>query len=152
MEKSFLIRSITPADVPAVHALVCELAEFEKGLHEVTNSVEQILIDGFGENPIFGGMVVEKDGNIIGMAIYYFRYSTWKGKILYLEDIYIQPEYRRFGIGEALFKALEQLAHETHCRRITWQVLDWNESALKFYEKIGAEIDKNWWNGHLNLK
>lgn len=148
----FSIRPIQPNDTPSLMGLVKELAEFEKALHAVTLTPEQMLKDGFGENPLFGGYVVETENHdIVAMAIYYYRYSTWKGKVLYLEDLYIQPSYRRFGIGKMLFDRLILHAQQHNCQRVTWQVLDWNEPAVKFYEKIGATIDKEWWNGYLEV-
>jgi GNAT superfamily N-acetyltransferase len=140
------IRKGTPQDIEALHGLICELAEFEKALPEVTNTPAQLLQDGFGENLLFGFYVAEETGKVIGMALYYYRYSTWKGKVLYLEDIYIQPAYRGKGIGEAFFKVLEKHALENGCSRLQLQVLDWNEPAVRFYEKMNMSIDKEWWN------
>ncbi|TAE76098.1 MAG: GNAT family N-acetyltransferase [Bacteroidetes bacterium] len=148
---NFDIKKIEKKHIPDLLRLIKELAEYEKAPQEVTNTTQKMLEDGFGENPIFGGYVAEIDNKIVGMAIYYYRYSTWKGRVLYLEDLYIMPEYRRLGIGEAFFDVLIQYAKNTNCARITWQVLDWNTPAIKFYEKLGAKIDKGWWNGFMDL-
>ncbi|TAE19003.1 MAG: GNAT family N-acetyltransferase [Bacteroidetes bacterium] len=140
------IRKGTPEDINALHALICELAEFERALPEVTNTPEQLLKDGFGENPLYGFYVAELEARVVGIALYYYRYSTWKGKVLYLEDIYIQPAHRGQGIGEAFIKVLETHAQTEQCARLQLQVLDWNEPAVRFYEKMGMSIDKEWWN------
>ncbi len=147
------IRPMQAQDSENVMNLVRELAEYEKALHAVILTPEQMQKDGFGANPLFGAYVAEtENGNMVAMALYYYRYSTWKGRVLYLEDLYIQPDFRRFGIGKMLFDKLILHAQQHDCQRITWQVLDWNEPAVKFYEKIGATIDKEWWNGYLEVK
>lgn len=140
------IRKGTPEDINALHALICELAEFERALPEVTNTPEQLLKDGFSENPLYGFYVAELEARVVGIALYYYRYSTWKGKVLYLEDIYIQPAHRGQGIGEAFMRVLETHAQTEQCARLQLQVLDWNEPAVRFYEKMGMSIDKEWWN------
>jgi GNAT superfamily N-acetyltransferase len=140
------IRKGTPEDINALHALICELAEFERALPEVTNTPAQLLKDGFGENPLYGFFVAEVEAQVVGIALYYYRYSTWKGKVLYLEDIYIQPAHRGQGIGESFMRLLETHAQTEHCARLQLQVLDWNEPAVRFYEKMGMSIDKEWWN------
>lgn len=148
---NFIIKKIEKTDIPQLLQLIKELADYEKAPNEVTNTEDKILLDGFGENPIFGGYIATVENKAVGMAIYYYRYSTWKGRVLYLEDLYIQPQYRRLGIGEAFFDELIQHAKNTKCQRITWQVLDWNTPAIQFYEKLGAKIDKGWWNGYIEL-
>jgi GNAT superfamily N-acetyltransferase len=151
-KRNYDIRPIQKNDISALLSLIKELAEYERALSEVTNTEAQMLIDGFGENPIFDGFIAENNQKQpIGMAIFYYRYSTWKGRILYLEDLYIKPEFRRLGLGQAFFKILIQHAKKTNCQRITWQVLEWNEPAIKFYEKLGATIDKEWWNGFIEM-
>lgn len=142
----FTIRKGTPQDIEALYGLICELAIYERALPEVTNSPAQLLQDGFGEKPLFGFYVAEVAETVIGIALYYYRYSTWKGKVLYLEDIYIQPAYRGQKIGEAFIQTLTQHAKAEKCQRITLQVLEWNESAVAFYQKLGMIIDKEWWN------
>jgi GNAT superfamily N-acetyltransferase len=144
------IREGKPEDIPQVHQLVCELAEFEKAPDEVTNTASAMTDHGFGKVPYFGLFVAELDGRIIGMAIHYVRYSTWKGPMLYLEDIYVQPEFRGTGTGSALFEACVSYASEKGYQGMTWQVLDWNEDAITFYKKYGSTLDPEWVNGKLN--
>lgn len=146
------IRKAKPEDAPSVFQLIQELAVYERAPEEVINTPEQMLHDGFPESPWFGCLVAEHEGRVIGMALWYLRYSTWKGVCMYLEDLYIQPEHRRNGIGNALFQQLLQLAEEKQCRRLVWQVLDWNEPAIRFYEKLGSRFDKGWWNGFIDLE
>jgi GNAT superfamily N-acetyltransferase len=145
----FQIRVMTEADVPAVLGLVRELAIYEKAPQEVSNTEAQMRIDGFGERPLFGGFVAEMDNQVVAMAIYYYRYSTWKGKVLYLEDIYVQEAYRQHKIGFQLLKACICQAQNDHCQRLSWQVLDWNEPAIQFYEKLDAHFDHEWVNVYL---
>lgn len=136
-------------DIPQLLALIKELAEYERATHEVENTEETLLQDGFGESPLFGFYVSEVNHEIVGMALYYWRYSTWKGKVMYLEDLYIQPDFRRYKIGQAFFKVLVQKAKAEKCSRISWQVLEWNTPAIDFYKKIGASLDPEWVNGFL---
>jgi GNAT superfamily N-acetyltransferase len=145
------IRPAQAADVPAMMDLVKELAEYEKALHEVTNTEEQMLKDGFGGNPIFGAFVAEADGEIIGTSIYYYRYSTWKGTRMYLEDIVVKEALRGKGAGKLLFEATIQKGKDENCTGMMWQVLDWNKSAIGFYEKYGAKFDEEWVNCHLDF-
>ncbi len=157
---TFSLRTGTPADIPAVLALIKQLAEYEKAPLEVSNTPEQMLIDGFSENPIFHLIVAETSEDtilennqkiMVGMAITYYRYSTWKGRVLYLEDLYILPEYRRFGLGERFFALLLEKAKQDKCQRVSWQVLDWNEPAINFYKKLGATLDPEWINGFIEI-
>ncbi|WP_128543914.1 GNAT family N-acetyltransferase [Larkinella soli] len=145
------IRKGVPADVPQLFELVRELALYEKAPHEVTNTPEQMLIDGFGEQPLFGVLVAEVENKIVGMSLYYFRYSTWKGKRLYLEDIIVNETYRGKGLGKALFEATIAEAQQTRCTGMMWQVLDWNEPAVNFYKQFGTRFDTEWWNCHLDF-
>jgi len=131
--------------------LVLELAIYEKAPEQVTNTPEQMLTDGFGPNPLFGALVAEADGKIVGMSLYYFRYSTWKGKRLYLEDIIVTESYRGKGLGKALFDETIAHARQTDCTGMMWQVLDWNEPAIEFYKKFGTRFDTGWWNCHLDF-
>jgi GNAT superfamily N-acetyltransferase len=144
------IRSGRKEDIPAVFALVQELALFEKAPHEVDNTVERMLEDGFGKNPVFGFLVAELNGVIVGISLYYFRYSTWKGKRLYLEDIIITEQHRSKGIGKLLFKATMDTAKELNCNGMSWQVLDWNIPAIEFYKKFDANFDQGWINCSLS--
>jgi len=147
MKKSAVeIRVGVKKDVPRVLELVKELAEFEKAPHEVINTVELMEQDGFGPNPIFGLFVAEVDGQIVGISLYYWRYSTWKGKRLYLEDIVVTESMRGAGIGKQLFDRTMQHALDENCSGMMWQVLDWNEPAINFYKKYGSKIDGEWMN------
>ena len=147
------IRPATEADIPQAFGLVTELAVYELAADQVTNSAEQMLEDGFGPNPLFGLIVAEDDetGRLIGIALYYFRYSTWKGKRLYLEDIVITESIRGNGLGKTLFDAVVQAARESNCTGMMWQVLDWNTSAVGFYRKYGTRFDDEWLNCHLDF-
>ncbi|MCC9168474.1 GNAT family N-acetyltransferase [Pontibacter harenae] len=140
------IRKGTEADIEQVHALVQELAIFERAPQEVTNTVEDMLRDGFGENPIFKFFVADSDEGIVGLALYYTAYSTWKGKTTYLEDLVVTERLRRTGIGRMLFNAVAKEAKEVGAKRFAWQVLEWNEPAIAFYKKIGATLDGEWFN------
>jgi GNAT superfamily N-acetyltransferase len=149
------IRTGTKEDLPQVLNLIKELAEYEKAPQEVDNSVERMEQDGFGPEKVFDFIVAEENGKIIALALYFWSYSTWKGKCIYLEDLVVTLDHRRRGIGQLLFKELIQIAKEKDARRLSWQVLDWNEPAIEFYKSIGAELDPEWINGrftHEQLK
>lgn len=148
---STIIRRATPADVPSIYQLIVELAEYEKALHEVKNTPEQLLKDGFGEQPLYGTIVAEVSGEVVGMSLYYYRYSTWKGKRLYLEDLIIKEAYRGYGLGKRLLEATVEEARQTQCSGLMWQVLDWNEPSIEFYKKFGAKLDGEWINCHVDL-
>lgn len=148
---STIIRRATPADVPSIYQLIVELAEYEKALHEVKNTPEQLLKDGFGEQPLYGTIVAEVKGEVVGMSLYYYRYSTWKGKRLYLEDLIIKEAYRGYGLGRRLLEATVEEARQTQCSGLMWQVLDWNEPSIEFYKKFGAKLDGEWINCHVDL-
>ncbi len=119
------IREGTIQDLPRVLELIKELAEYEHALHEVTNTVEQMKLDGFGPKPIFGFFVAENEKGIVGLSLYYWRYSTWKAKRLYLEDIIVTEKERGSGIGKLLFDRTMQKAIEENCSGMMWQVLEW---------------------------
>ncbi len=136
-------------DLPHVLALIKELAEYERALHEVINTVEQLEKDGFGSQPIFGFMVAENANGIVGLSLYYWRYSTWKGKRLYLEDIIVTGKERGKGIGKLLFDHTMRKTQEENCSGMMWQVLEWNKPAINFYKKYGAKLDDEWTNGTL---
>lgn len=140
------IRKGTVADLPDVFDLVMELAIYEKAPHEVENSVKQMEQDGFGEKPIFDFFVAEENNIIVGTAIYYYRYSTWKGKALYLEDLVVKESERGKGYGKYLLDAIIIEAKNTNSKQVRWQVLDWNEPAINFYKKLGADLDEEWIN------
>jgi GNAT superfamily N-acetyltransferase len=137
------IRKATPVDFPVILELIRELAAFEKAPEKVTNSVEQMI----QEQALFKCFVAETQaGEVVGMALYFFAYFTWVGKSLYLEDIYIKEPFRKLKIGTALLNRIFEVAREENCKRVRWQVLNWNESAIKMYKKNGAEIDDEWLN------
>jgi GNAT superfamily N-acetyltransferase len=144
------IRPGTKEDLPQILTLVQELAAFEKAPEEVTNSVDRMANEGFGDRPFFHAFVAELEGKIVGMAVYFFSYSTWKGKSLYLDDIVIADGFRRHGIGNALFSAVARVARDQQCGKMHWQVLDWNEPAIQYYKKVGAKFDSEWINCSLN--
>ena len=146
-----IIRESVREDVPAMFELIKELALYEKAPEQVINTVEQMYLDGFGENPIFGTIVSEVDGLVVGMELYYFRYSTWKGKRLYLEDLIVSETMRGKGLGEKLLEATIEQARKTACTGLMWQVLDWNEPAINFYKKFGARFDEEWLNVHIDF-
>jgi len=138
------IRSADLKDLPAIIDLVIELAVFEKEPEAVTATLEQYE-EAF-KDCVFEGLVAEKHGYIVGMAIYYITWSTWKGKMLYLEDLYVKESHRKLGIGQKLFDAFLNEAVIKKAKLTKWQVLDWNDPAVSFYLKNKATIEKNWWN------
>jgi GNAT superfamily N-acetyltransferase len=141
------IRTGTKQDLPRVLELVKELALYERAPHEVTNTVERMEKDGFGPNPIYGLFVAENERGIVGISIFYWRYSTWKGKRLYLEDIIVTEKERGNGIGKLLFDRTMKHALDEQCTGMLWQVLDWNEPAINFYKKYySAKLDGEWIN------
>jgi GNAT superfamily N-acetyltransferase len=148
------IRRGREADLPQVLALIQELAEYEKAPHEVTNTLADMQRDGFGLEPIFGFFVAEQPagGPIIGLALYYTAYSTWKGRMLFLEDLVVTEAARGTGLGRKLFDAVVAEARRTSANRLKWQVLEWNEPAIGFYKKIGANLDPEWHNGNLTAE
>lgn len=145
------IRKGTANDVPEILGLVKELAIFEKAENEVTNTEERMLREGFGENPAFEVFLLENETGIVGMSLYYFRYSTWKGKRLYLEDIIVKEAFRGFGYGKLLFDITIKEAKATNCSGMMWQVLDWNKPAIEFYKKYNSRFDGEWLNCHLDF-
>jgi ribosomal protein S18 acetylase RimI-like enzyme len=152
----FQIRKANPEDSNQIFQLILELAHYERAPQEVINTPEKILQHGFGETPLFSCWVaidleLPPENQIVGIAVCYIRYSTWKGPVLYLEDIVIKEEYRRNGIGTSLFKACLRYAKEKEFSRMSWQVLDWNEPAIKFYEKYGSNFDSEWLNCYIDI-
>lgn len=145
------IRRALREDCPRLLELVKELALFEKAPHEVTVTLEEFENTGFSTQPVWWAFVAEENENIVGFALYYIRYSTWKGSRMYLEDIIITEEYRSQGIGTLLFDRLIEEAKERNLHGISWQVLDWNESAIEFYQKYNAKLDPEWVNGSIEL-
>lgn len=130
--------------MPAVLSLIKELAAFEKEPDAVVVTTEDLIKDGFGENPLFHTFIAEEGSEIIGMALFYYRYSTWKGKTIHLEDLIVKENRRGTGAGSALYKAVIAFAKQQGVRRIEWVVLNWNEHAIKFYERSGAKILQDW--------
>ena len=146
MDSSIIIRSGTKQDLPRVLELVKELALFERAPNEVINTVELMEHDGFGPCPIYGFFVAENGNGIVGLSLYYWRYSTWKGKRLYLEDIIVTEKERGKNIGKQLFERTLQHSLDENCSGMMWQVLDWNEPAINFYKKYGSKIEHEWMN------
>lgn len=144
-----IIREAEKKDCPALLELVHELAVYEKAPGEVTVSLDEFIEAGFGSKPVWKSFVAEADGRIAGFALYYIRYSTWKGCRLYLEDLLVTETMRSRGIGKKLFDRILIEAKEKGFNGITWQVLDWNEPAINFYKKYGSKIESEWLNGSL---
>ena len=140
------IRPALKDDCPRLLELVQELATYERAPDEVTVTLQHFIESGFGEKPVWWAFVAEVQGEVVGFALYYIRYSTWKGQAMYLEDILITNEWRGKGIGKLLFDRLIEEAKEKKFNRIIWQVLDWNEPAINFYKKYNADIDGSWLN------
>jgi GNAT superfamily N-acetyltransferase len=138
------IRFATEADMPFIHALVYELAVYEKEPEAVFTNPEEYLADFKAGR--FECMVAEVEGKIVGMTLFYEAYSSWKGRMLYLDDFVVNDAYRSMGIGQQLFDAFVEEGRNRNCRLVKWQVLDWNEPAIRFYEKNKAIIERNWWN------
>lgn len=147
-----LIRSGRKQDLPRALELIKELAEYERALPEVTNTIDRMNEDGFGPNPVFGFFVAEEQQQIHGIALYYYRYSTWKGRRLYLEDIVVTQSQRGKGIGKLLFEATMKKVLDENCTGMMWQVLDWNESAIEFYKRYDTRFDGEWINCHLEAE
>lgn len=139
------------SDLPQVLNLIKELAVYEKAPNEVEVTINEMVSWGFGREKIFDFFVARKDETIIGIALYYYKYSTWKGKCLFLEDIIVTENMRRFGIGKMLFDKVVKVAKQDKVRRMEWQVLEWNEPAIKFYNKYNANLDPEWLNGKLTF-
>jgi GNAT superfamily N-acetyltransferase len=146
------IRKGTKADLPRTLELIKELAEYEKAPQEVSNTLAMMEEDGFGQNPIFGFFVAENMRGIVGISVYYYRYSTWKGKRLYLEDIIVTEKERGSGLGKLLFDRTMQQCLDDGCTGMMWQVLDWNEPAINFYKKYNAKMEYEWVNCHLEAR
>ena len=150
MTKEFEIRIAVKQDCPRLMELIHELALFERAPEEVTVTLQEFEETGFGSKPVWKAFVAEADGLIVAFALYYVRYSTWKGSRLYLEDLIVTEEYRGKGIGKILFDRLFQETRELGFSGMVWQVLDWNEPAIKFYNKYEATIEAGWLNAALS--
>ncbi len=152
---SFSIRFARVEDMNSIHALIVELAVFENEEDAVEVTVADLERDGFSDTPMFKVFVAEEEGQIIGMALFYERYSTWKGKAIHLEDLIVTESKRKLGVGKALYTALMNYAEENNYGRVAWEVLDWNQNAIDFYESTGAHILDAWRVVHMtkeNLK
>ncbi|HAI82733.1 MAG TPA: GNAT family N-acetyltransferase [Chitinophagaceae bacterium] len=145
------IRKAIKSDCPRMMELIHELAVYEQAPNEVTVTIEHFEESGFGNNPVWWAYVAEVEGTVIGFALYYIRYSTWKGQRMYLEDLLVTESWRGKGIGMLLFNALIAAAKEQQLNGITWQVLDWNEPAINFYKKLSANFDASWVNCSINV-
>lgn len=143
------IRAAKIGDEEAIHGLISELALYEKAPDEVTNTVEKLHIDLFVDRVCEALVVENEELEVVGFALYYQSYSTWKGRCLYLEDFYVKPDFRRGGIGSKLFTQVVEIAKKWDVKRMDWQVLDWNEPAIEFYKKHQAILDPEWVNGRL---
>lgn len=146
---SIVIRKGVAKDIPAVLDLIKELAVYEKAPAEVEVTQEEMLYWGFGEHQQFYFFVAVHQEAIVGIALYYFKYSTWKGRCLFLEDLIVTESYRQKGIGTLLFNEIIQVSKMEKVRRMEWQVLHWNAPAIAFYRKYGAILDEEWVNGKL---
>jgi len=133
----------------SVHQLITELAVFENEPNAVEISIEDLENDGFSKNPKFKILLAEEEGVIIGMALFYERYSTWKGKAIHLEDLIVTASKRKLGVGKALYTKLMQYAFDHQYKRVAWEVLDWNKNAIDFYESTGAKILEGWQVVHM---
>ena len=147
-----IIRKGTEADIADLLRLIQELAEYEKAPNEVVVTEKQLLKDGFEGHPSFEFLVAEVNGSVEGIALYFYAYSTWKGKYLYLEDLVVRESQRQLGLGTKLFLAVKDIAEKEGVKRMGWQVLDWNEPAIKFYEKHKAELSSEWLNGRFHFE
>lgn len=144
------IRVATAADCPRLLELINELAVYEKAPEEVTVTLEHFIDAGFGTNPVWKAFVAEVDDNVIGFALYYTRYSTWKGCRLYLEDFIVTEDFRGKGVGKLLFEKVIDEAKNGNYIGMVWQVLDWNEPAINFYNKYASNFEAGWLNASLS--
>ena len=136
--------------MPSMHALMSELAVYEKAPEEVKTTPEEYLEDF--RNGLFEGEVAEVNGKIVGMTLFFMAYSSWKGKMLYLDDFVVTAEYRGKGIGQLLYDSFLQIARDRGCRLAKWQVLDWNQPAIEFYKKNQTVIETDWWNVKVGIE
>lgn len=140
----FTIRLAEKEDMSSVHRLITELAVFEKEPNAVEVTVEDLKRDGFGLQPKFTVLVAEQESTIVGIALFYDRFSTWKGRTLHLEDLIVTQSKRGLGVGKALYVELMNYALKNNYKRVAWEVLDWNQGAIDFYESTGASVLKEW--------
>jgi GNAT superfamily N-acetyltransferase len=148
---NILIRKAQKSDCPRLLELVRELAVFERAPEEVTVTLDHFEVSGFGDNPVWWAFVAETEGLVVGFALYYIRFSTWKGQRMYLEDLLVTEKMRCRGIGKLLIEALIEEGKEKKFSGMVWQVLDWNEPAIQFYKKLNASFDAEWVNCSINF-
>lgn len=144
------IRKAQFGDETAIFQLIKELAIYEKAPQEVSNTISQLRQHLF-EDKLCSAIVAFQDDHIIGFALYYTSYSTWKGKCLYLEDFFVKEECRKLGVGSMLFQEIIRIAESSNAKRLDWQVLDWNEPAISFYKKHKTELDSSWISGRITF-
>lgn len=149
--KNLIIRKATEYDVEDIYRLIVELAVFEKEPDSVKISVDELREDGFGESPSYSCIIAEFKEQVIGFALYYYRYSTWNGKSIYLEDFVVESRSRNLGAGKLLFDHLLEIAKAEKVRQLYWQVLDWNKDAIRFYDRYNAEYEDHWLNARISF-
>lgn len=147
-----IIRKAVREDCGPMLELIKELADYEKALHEVTLTLEQFIEDGFGRSPVWGAFVAEFEGEIVGISLYYDRFSTWKGRRLYLEDLVVTERLRGKQIGKNLFEATLEYGQSNKYSGMVFQVLNWNEPAINFYKKYNPKFDNEWFNVSIEFK
>lgn len=147
-----IIRKAVQEDCAPMLELIKELADYEKALHEVTLTLDQFIEDGFGKSPVWGAFVAEFNGKIVGISLYYDRYSTWKGRRLYLEDLVVTENLRGKQIGKKLFEATLEYGKSNQYSGMVFQVLNWNEPAISFYKKYSPKFDDEWLNVSIEFK
>jgi GNAT superfamily N-acetyltransferase len=145
------IRRATKEDIGLVRDLVMELAIFEKAPEEVTSSLTDYVKEGFSDNPLFTANLIYLNDELAGFSLWYYRFSTWKGRRFYLEDLYIKEAFRGRGLGRKLINEAIEEAKRMKCTGMMWQVLDWNQPAIDFYNTLGVKMDDGWLNVHLDL-
>ena len=146
-----IYREGSKKDLKAVFELIKELAKFENAEAKLINNLDQMVEDGFNDEPNYKILIAEKNNSVIATLIYYFKYSTWKGKIFYVEDFIVKEGFRRKGIGENLLNYAKKIAKKQNCKGISLQVLDWNIKAIDFYRKNNFSFDNEWINCHLEI-
>jgi GNAT superfamily N-acetyltransferase len=144
-KQMLVIREATAGDAPVLTAMIRELAEFEHELEQVDITAEDLIRDGFGSGPCFQALIAEWGGRTAAYALYFFTYSTWAGRpSLFVEDLFVRPDFRRRGIGRALLKRMAVIASQQNCYGMHWEVLNWNSAAIAFYRSLGATLQTEW--------